>query len=107
MKQLYLKFIYRVLAIYARKLIKKYDPVVIAITGSVGKTSTKEAIYQVLADSYGEDKVRKNYGNLNAEIGIPLTILGYRSLPNKFLWPIFPDWIKYFLPTLAFADIKF
>ena len=69
--------------------MKKYDPVVIAITGSVGKTSTKEAVSLVLSDAFGEKEVRKNYGNLNAEIGIPLTILGYRSLPNKFLWPFF------------------
>lgn len=88
MKQLFLKVIYKVLASYARKVILKHNPFVIAVTGSVGKTSTKEAIYQVLHDKFGED-VRKNYGNLNAEIGIPLTILGYEKLPNKFFWPIF------------------
>ena len=88
MKNLLLKFIYRVLASYARKVISLHQPFVIAITGSVGKTSTKEAVYQVLHDKYGE-LVRKNYGNLNAEIGIPLTILGYEKLPNKFMWPVF------------------
>jgi len=88
MKNIILKFIHRVLASYARKVISKNSPFVIAITGSVGKTSTKEAIFQILHDKYG-DSVRKNYGNLNAEIGIPLTILGYEKLPNKFLWPIF------------------
>ncbi len=88
MKNIFLKIIYKVLASYARKVIAKHNPFVIAVTGSVGKTSTKEAIYQVLHDKYGED-VRKNYGNLNAEIGIPLTILGYESLPNKIMWPIF------------------
>lgn len=72
----------------ARKVIKKHNPFVIAVTGSVGKTSVKEAIYTVLYDVYGKE-VRKNEGNLNAEIGIPLTILGYKSLPNKFLWPFF------------------
>jgi len=88
MKNIYLKIIYKILASYARKVLRKHNPIIIAVTGSVGKTSTKEAIFQVLSDEYPE-KVRKNYGNLNAEIGVPLTVLGYEKLPNKFLWPIF------------------
>lgn len=88
MKNLILKFIYFVLASYARKVIVKHHPFVIGITGSVGKTSTKEAIYQVLVDEFKEN-VRKTAGNLNAEIGIPLTILGYANTPNKFAWPFF------------------
>lgn len=88
MKKIILKFIYRILAYYARKVIARKNPFIVAITGSVGKTSTKEAVFKVLHDKYGND-VRKNFGNLNAEIGIPLTVLGYEKLPNKFLWPIF------------------
>lgn len=88
MKDYVLKFIYWILAGYARKVIKVHKPFVIGITGSAGKSSTKEAVYQVLHDHFG-DEVRKNYGNLNAEIGIPLTILGYDKLPNKYFWPCF------------------
>ena len=88
MKEMYLKFIYKMLAYDARILINKFNPVVVAITGSVGKTSTKEAVFQVLSDQFGAN-VRKTPGNLNAEIGLPLTILGYENLPNKFLWPAF------------------
>ncbi len=43
----------------------------IGITGSVGKTSTKEMVACVLAERYN---VLKNEGNLNNEIGVPLTI---------------------------------
>jgi len=86
MKNVILKIIYKVLAAYAKKVIDIHHPFVIAITGSVGKGSAKEAIYQVMKDHFGEDEVRANYGSLNAEIGIPLTILGYKSLPSKFLW---------------------
>ncbi len=86
MKNIFLKFIYFVLANYSRKVIRNHNPFVIAITGSLGKSSTKEAVNQVLVDHFGTQEVRTNYGNLNAEIGIPLTILGYKSLPNKFLW---------------------
>jgi len=89
MKNFFLKIVYRILAAYARAVIRRHNPFVIAITGSVGKGSAKEAIYQVLVDHFGKHKVRKNYGSLNAEIGIPLTILGYTKVPNKFLWPWF------------------
>ncbi|MFA7253289.1 MAG: UDP-N-acetylmuramoyl-tripeptide--D-alanyl-D-alanine ligase [Patescibacteria group bacterium] len=88
MKKIVLKFIYFVLANYARKVIREHNPFVIAITGSAGKTTTKEAIAKVLEAKYG-DEVRKTAGNLNAEIGIPLTILGYKRVPGKLSWLVF------------------
>lgn len=57
------------LATYKRTL---YDIPVIAITGSVGKTSTKDAIASVVSQKY---KVLKTEGNFNNSIGLPLTIL--------------------------------
>ncbi|MCM1025352.1 MAG: UDP-N-acetylmuramoyl-tripeptide--D-alanyl-D-alanine ligase [Roseburia sp.] len=48
---------------------------VVGITGSVGKTSTKEFIAGVLAEKY---RVLKTEGNLNNEIGVPLTLLRIR-----------------------------
>ena len=45
----------------------------IGITGSVGKTSTKEFISAVLAQKY---KVHKTAGNFNNELGVPLTLFG-------------------------------
>ncbi len=61
------------LAILARWTIAKYEPSVIGITGSVGKTSTKEALYAVLRNLRS---VRASHGNLNNELGLPLTIIG-------------------------------
>lgn len=49
---------------------------VVGITGSVGKTSTKEMIASVLAQKYA---VLKTEGNLNNEIGLPLTIFKIRE----------------------------
>jgi UDP-N-acetylmuramoyl-tripeptide--D-alanyl-D-alanine ligase len=46
---------------------------VIGITGSVGKSTTKELVAEVLSQRY---LTAKNLGNLNNEIGLPLTILG-------------------------------
>ncbi|MEG2322221.1 MAG: UDP-N-acetylmuramoyl-tripeptide--D-alanyl-D-alanine ligase [Bacilli bacterium] len=57
------------LANYFRKL---YDIPLIAITGSTGKTTTKDLIYEVLSEKY---KVLKNENNLNNNIGLPLTLL--------------------------------
>lgn len=48
-----------------------FDVKVVGITGSVGKTSTKEMIASVLAEKY---KVHKTQGNFNNECGLPLTI---------------------------------
>ena len=57
------------LATYKRSL---YDIPVIAITGSVGKTSTKDIVANVLAKNY---KVLKTEGNFNNHIGLPITIM--------------------------------
>lgn len=51
---------------------KKSRVKLIAVTGSVGKTSTKEMIYSVLEKGF---HVLKTEGNLNNEIGLPLTLL--------------------------------
>ena len=47
---------------------------VVAITGSVGKTSTKDMVASVLSTKY---KVLKTEGNLNNHLGLPLTIMKY------------------------------
>lgn len=57
------------IANYIRNL---YDIPLIAITGSVGKTTTKELIYSVLSKKY---KVLKSEKNKNNNIGCPLTLL--------------------------------
>lgn len=76
MKNLLLKLIYAILRCEAKTLLSFRKPEIIAITGTVGKTSTKDAIAHVLKDKYF---VWESPGNLNAEIGVPLTILGHRS----------------------------
>ena len=56
----------------ARFWRNKLDLRVVGITGSVGKSTTKELASQALGQRY---RTLKNYGNLNNEIGLPLTIL--------------------------------
>lgn len=61
------------IAEYYRKQLSVY---VVGITGSVGKTSTKEAIASVLKQKYN---VLKTQGNFNNEVGLPLTVLRIRK----------------------------
>ncbi len=78
----YLQTTVRQLAIWT---LRKYQPGIIAITGSVGKTSTKEAIHAVLCK---HRFVRASKGNFNNEIGMPLTILGdWDAIRGKWFWP--------------------
>ena len=56
----------------AHEYRKLFDIPVIAVTGSVGKTSTKEMIAAILSAKY---KVHKSKGNHNNEIGLPLSVL--------------------------------
>ncbi|MDO8572942.1 MAG: UDP-N-acetylmuramoyl-tripeptide--D-alanyl-D-alanine ligase [bacterium] len=78
------KIIVVIITLEARLVIKKYKPKIIAITGSVGKTSTKDAVYEVIATSFIARKSEKSF---NSEIGIPLTILGVSNAwGNPLLW---------------------
>src|SRR3989344_647763 len=78
------KIIYFILQLEARLVVWKYKPKIIAITGSVGKTSTKDAIYAVLK---GVTYVRKSEKSYNSQIGLPLTILGVpNGWNNLHLW---------------------
>ncbi|MBR2708019.1 MAG: UDP-N-acetylmuramoyl-tripeptide--D-alanyl-D-alanine ligase [Bacilli bacterium] len=55
----------------AKYMVKKYKPKTIAITGSVGKTTTKNILYNILKTKYNVLTNEKNYNN---NIGVPLTI---------------------------------
>lgn len=72
------------LKILAGLIVKKYRPIIVGITGSVGKTSAKEAIFEVIK---GVRLVRMSVKNYNNEIGVPLTIIGSPSGGrNPFAW---------------------
>jgi UDP-N-acetylmuramoyl-tripeptide--D-alanyl-D-alanine ligase len=77
--------------IWRRKLNTK----IIGITGSAGKTSTKEILVQILSEKY---KVNKTIGNNNNHIGVPLTIL---STQNQH------DVLVVELGTNHFGEIKY
>ncbi len=75
-----------ILQLEASLVLRKYKPTIIAVTGTVGKTSTKDAIFTVLKEKYYVRKSEKSY---NSQVGVPLTILG---LPNA--WGSAFGWIR-------------
>lgn len=68
------------LRFFSKKILDKYKPDIIGITGSVGKTSSKEAIAAVLESKF---VVRRSVKNYNNEIGLPLTIIGVEKTPGN------------------------
>ncbi len=86
MKNLFKKIVVSILNFEAKILLARHKPKIIAITGSVGKTSMKDAIYSILKKHYPTRKSEKSF---NSDIGVPLTILG---LPNAWSNPLL--WIK-------------
>lgn len=105
MRHIFKQIIVALLTVEAKLVLRKYKPRIVAVTGSVGKTSTKDAIYSVLAP---QTFVRKSEKSFNSEVGIPLTILGrpnawsnpLRWLENLIdglvliLWPTeYPKWL--------------
>lgn len=61
--------------------LQKINPKVVAITGSNGKTTTKDMIAAVLSTQFNVAKTRDNFNN---HIGVPMTVLSWNRIP-KFL----------------------
>lgn len=76
------KLLQFILKILTKAILSKYQPDIVSITGSVGKTSTREAIYTVLSSRFN---VRVNIKNYNNEIGLPLTIMGFKSANRSII----------------------
>ncbi|MEK7114123.1 MAG: hypothetical protein AAB850_01070, partial [Patescibacteria group bacterium] len=72
------------LAFLARAVIRRYRPHIVMVTGSVGKTATKDAIATVLATRF---YVRSSEKSFNTEFGVPFTVLGVGNpWGNPFAW---------------------
>lgn len=84
MKHLFKKIVVAIITFEAKLLLQRTKPQIIAVTGSVGKTSVKDAIYAVLKDHMHARKSEKSY---NSEIGVPLSVLGLRNgWSNPLRW---------------------
>lgn len=65
----------------AKALIKRYKPIVICVTGSVGKTSVKNAIASTLNESF---VIRKTPKNINNDFGIAISVIGRFEFKEGF-----------------------
>lgn len=84
MKLIFKKIVVAILTFESRLAVSRHKPSVVAVTGSVGKTSTKDAVYAVLCEGA---RVRKSEKSFNSDIGVPLTILGRpNAWNNPVLW---------------------
>lgn len=86
MKSVLKHIVVKIITLEAKLILKKHKPKIIAVTGSVGKTSTKDAIYTLLS---GFHHVRKSDKSFNSEIGVPLTVIG---CPNA--WSSMSGWFS-------------
>lgn len=82
----------------ARLILRKYRPRIIAVTGSVGKTSAKEAMFTALG---GGMDMRQNEKSLNSDIGVPLTIIGAQSA-----WGSAFGWLRIILQGLVLIVVR-
>ncbi|MFA5942532.1 MAG: UDP-N-acetylmuramoyl-tripeptide--D-alanyl-D-alanine ligase [Candidatus Paceibacterota bacterium] len=84
MKKVFKSIIAFKLGLCARAVVRRYRPRIVMVTGSVGKTSTKDAVAAVLATRFF---VRKSEKSFNSEFGVPFTILGVENpWSNPFAW---------------------
>jgi len=93
MKKIAKKIVLKTLKALAKHRLSKYKGKIIAITGSVGKTSTKDAVFTVLNSQF---KVRRNKGSMNSDFGLLLTILDIESgfsSATKWTWYIIKGFI--------------
>ncbi len=93
MKSVFKSIIVAIITWQAKAVLRKYKPKIVAVTGSVGKTGTKDAIDAVLNKFV---YVRKSNKSFNSEIGVPLTIL---NCPNAWNNPL--GWLKNILDGFA------
>lgn len=84
MKNILKRVVVHILTLEAKILLRRAKPKVIAVTGSVGKTSTKDAVFHALRNKV---RARKSVKSYNSEIGVPLSILGLdNAWQNPLLW---------------------
>lgn len=86
MKNLFKSIVVAIITLEAKMLIRRTRPQIVAVTGSVGKTSIKDAVFEVLKTSMHARKSEKSF---NSEIGVPLSVLGLESGWNSPL-----KWLK-------------
>ena len=92
MKKLITRLVLTYLRVCAVIAVRRAHPCIIGITGSVGKTSTRDALFAILKDSHKTYVIKKG----NSETGIPLGLLGLtvHSIGFDSLHKSIKDWMR-------------
>lgn len=93
MKSLLRSIVVSILTALTKRILAKYTPMIVMVTGSVGKTSTKDAIAAALSGSIYLRKSEKSY---NSEFGLPLTVIG-----AKTAWGSVTGWLSIIVEGFA------
>jgi UDP-N-acetylmuramoyl-tripeptide--D-alanyl-D-alanine ligase len=90
------------LGLLAQAVLRRYRPIVVAVTGSVGKSTTRALTASVLATRF---EIRTTEGNANSEVGVPATIIGgpYRRSWKRGL--ILVDGLRLLLRRGLFPEV--
>lgn len=75
----------RILAHASKRLIQQKKPFVIAITGSVGKTTTRQCVAAIMHDAKSHENVLTSKKNFNNELGLPLTLFNEIEYPSAHI----------------------
>ncbi len=108
MKEFFKKIIIQILRIEAWVILKKNKPKIIAITGTVGKTTTKDILYAGLEDLFFVRKTPKGY---NSDIGVLLSVLGLKTGSVSFfiwvknIWKGFVNIFKMKYPEILILEV--
>ena len=92
------KIVIKLISAEARWALRRWRARVVGITGSVGKSSTKEAIATVLESKY---RVRKSTKSYNSEIGLSLAVLGLETA-----WHSWSGWMRNIIQGLQAVYTK-
>ncbi|MBS8122538.1 Mur ligase family protein [Candidatus Vampirococcus lugosii] len=76
MKEKILNFVYTIIANSAKRYINKTKPIVVGVTGSVGKTGFRMILNKILSEGLKDKKIYTSPHNFNGELGLPLSIFG-------------------------------
>lgn len=103
MKSILKKIVIKIITWQAIFLIKRKKPTIIAITGNLGKTTTKDMVYAALKRNLLTDKknstVLASKKSMNSDFGVPLTILRFDSGwndPIKWFFIILSGFVRMF-----------
>lgn len=105
MKSFFKSIIVFLLTLEAHALLIRTRPRVVTVTGSVGKTSAKDAIAAVLTKRF---RVRASEKSFNSELGVPLTVLGLKNAwdsPLGWLGNIIEGFFAIFSPIKQYPEL--